>query len=188
MKTYIRRQQHKNFKHQDIKQKEPPQKYRLGTISNTKLLAGINRAPFGSINTILPTMTITKRLGITLTPLRLHAASTVRIPHSTNNFQNLLPTVRVTTPLNLFSASTVNLHGASNSNMFRNNLQVRLSPLKSPILRNYINPFKRPGMYPSISKCNAKKCNCCNYLFSKTTITSSVNGRTLSVVNDSDLD
>ena len=38
MKTYIRRQQHKKiFKHQDIKRKEPPQKYRLGTISNTKL-------------------------------------------------------------------------------------------------------------------------------------------------------
>ena len=33
----------KIFKHQDIKQKEPPQKYRLGTISNTKLLAGLNR-------------------------------------------------------------------------------------------------------------------------------------------------
>ena len=73
--------------------------------------------------------------------------------------------------------------------MFRNNLQIRLSPLKSPILRKYINPFKRPGMYPSISKCNAKKCNCCNHLCSKTTITSSVNGsRTFSVVNDSDLD
>ena len=43
MKTYIRRQQLKNFKHQDIKQKEPPQKYRLGTISNTKLLAGLNQ-------------------------------------------------------------------------------------------------------------------------------------------------
>ena len=45
MKTYIRRQQHKKkkFKHQDIKQKEPPQKYRLGMISNTKLLAGLNR-------------------------------------------------------------------------------------------------------------------------------------------------
>ena len=44
IKTYIRRQQHKkNFKHQDIKQKEPPQKYRLGTINNTKLLAGLNR-------------------------------------------------------------------------------------------------------------------------------------------------
>ena len=25
MKKYIRRQQHKKFKHQDIKQKEPPQ-------------------------------------------------------------------------------------------------------------------------------------------------------------------
>ena len=94
-------------------------------------------------------MTITKRLGITLAPLRLHAASTVRIPHSTNIFQNLLLTVRVT-PLNLFSASTVNLHGASNSNMFRNNLQIRLSPLKSPILRKYANPFKIPGLYPSI--------------------------------------
>ena len=44
MKTHIRRQQHtKKFKHQDIKQKEPPQKYRLGTISNTKLLVGLNR-------------------------------------------------------------------------------------------------------------------------------------------------
>ena len=44
MKTHIRRQQHKKvFKHQDIKQKEPPQKYRLGTISNTKLPAGLNR-------------------------------------------------------------------------------------------------------------------------------------------------
>ena len=43
MKTYIRRQQHKNFKHQGIKQKEPPQKYCIGTISNTKLLAGFNR-------------------------------------------------------------------------------------------------------------------------------------------------
>ena len=43
MKTHIRCQQHKKFKHQDIKQKEPPQKYRLGTISNTKLLAGLNR-------------------------------------------------------------------------------------------------------------------------------------------------
>ena len=38
MKTHIRRQQHKNVKHQDIKQKEPPQKYRLGnpTLSISK--------------------------------------------------------------------------------------------------------------------------------------------------------
>ena len=43
MKTYIRRQQHKNFLNTKTKQKEPPQKYRLGTISNTRLLAGLNR-------------------------------------------------------------------------------------------------------------------------------------------------
>ena len=48
MKTHIRRQQHKTkFKHQDIKQKEPPQKYRLGTISNTKLLAGLKKVQVG---------------------------------------------------------------------------------------------------------------------------------------------
>ena len=95
------------------------------------------RASFGSIKTQLTTMTITERLGITLTALRLHTAASVRIPHSTYNFQYVLPTVRVT-PLNLFSASTVNLHGPASSNIFRNNLQIRLSPLKSPILRKYI--------------------------------------------------
>ena len=160
--------------------------YRNGKI---KIVAKCSFNVFGPILIILVFLVILilKRLGITLTPLRLHAASTVRIPHSTNNFKNFLPTVRVT-PLNLFSASTVNLHGASNSNMFRNNLQIRLSPLKSPILRKYAYPFNRPGLYPSISKCNAKKCNCCNQLCSKTTITSSVNGRAFSVVNDSDLD
>ena len=39
------------FKHQDIKQKEPPQKYRLGTISETKLLAGLNRFYMAIIQT-----------------------------------------------------------------------------------------------------------------------------------------
>ena len=43
MKTYIRSQQHESFKHQDIKQKEPPRKYRIGTISYIKLLAGLYR-------------------------------------------------------------------------------------------------------------------------------------------------
>ena len=44
MQTYIRRQQHKNILNtKTIKQNEPPQKYRLGTISHTKLLAGLNR-------------------------------------------------------------------------------------------------------------------------------------------------
>ena len=49
MKTYISRQRHNNFKDQDIKQKEPLQKYRLGTISNIKLLTDLNR-PYMTVN------------------------------------------------------------------------------------------------------------------------------------------
>ena len=91
-------------------------------------------------------------------------------------------------PLNLFSASSVDLHGASNTNILRYNLRVRLSPIKSPVLNKNPKPFKRPSMYPSISKCNVKSCNCCEHLCSKTTIISSVNGRTFSFINNSDLD
>ena len=127
-------------------------------------------------------MTITNRLQITLTPLRLHSASSVRIPNSINNFRTLIPAVRLR-PLNLLSASSVNLHGLANTSIFHNNLRVMLSPLKSPILRKNSNPFKRPGMYPSISKCN-----CCMHLCTNSTVTSSVNGRKFSVVNNSDLD
>ena len=79
-------------------------------------------------------MTITNRVKITISPLRLHAASSVRIPTSTHNFRTLLPTVRIR-PLDLFSASSVDLHGASNTNVLPNNLRVRLSPVKSPVLR-----------------------------------------------------
>ena len=139
------------------------------------------------ITPIHTNMTITNRVKITISPLRLHAASSVRIPTSTHSFRTLLPTVRIR-PLNLFSASSVDLHGASNTNVLCNNLRVRLSPIKSPVLRKYLNPFKRPSMYPSISKCNAKSCNCCQHLCTNTTITSSVNDRTFSVINNSDLD
>ena len=86
------------------------------------------------------------------------------------------------------SASSVNLHDLANTIIFHNNLRVMLSPLKLPVLRKYSNPFKRPGMYPSISKCNAKRCNCCMHLCTNSTVTSSVNGRKFSVVNNSDLD
>ena len=111
----------------------------------------------------------------------------VRIPNSINNFRTLIPALRLR-PLNLLSASSVNLHGLANTSIFHNNLRVMLSPLKSPVLRKYSNPFKRPGMYPSISKCNAKRCNCCMHLCTNSTVTSSVNGRKFSVVNNSDLD
>ena len=90
-------------------------------------------------------------LEITLTPVRLHPASSVRIPNSINTFRTLIPALRLR-PLNLLSASTVSLHGLANTSIFHNNLRVMLSPLKSPVLRKYSNPFKRPGIYPSISK------------------------------------
>ena len=119
--------------------------------------------------------------------VRLHSAFSVRIPNSINNFRTLIPAVRLR-PLNLLSASSVNLHGLANISIFHNNLRVMLSPLKSLILRKYSNPLKRPGMYPSISKCNAKRCNGCMHLCTNSTVTSSVNGWKFSVVNNSDLD
>ena len=129
-------------------------------------------------------MTITNRLKITSTPLRLHSVSSVRIPNFINNFRTLIPAVMLR-PLNRLSASSVNLHGLANTSIFHNNLRVMLSPLKSQVLRQYSNPFKRPGMY---SKCNTKRCNCCMHLCTNSTVTSSVNGKKFSVVNNSDFD
>ena len=132
-------------------------------------------------------MTITNRIRVALTPLGLHSASSVRIPNSINNFRTLMPALRLR-PLNLSSASSVNLHGLANTGIFHNNLRVVLSPLKSPVLRKYSNPFKRPGMYPSISKCNAKRCSCCVRLCTNSAVASSAGGGKFSVVNNSDLD
>ena len=57
-----------------------------------------------------------------------------------------------------------------------------------PASGNREDAFKRRGMYPNVSKCNAKRCVCCAHLCTKTTITSSVNGRKFSIINDNDLD
>ena len=67
-----------------------------------------------------------------LTPIKLHSASSVRIPYSINNFRTLIPAVRLR-PLNVLSASSANLHGLANTSIFHNNLRVMLSPLKSSI-------------------------------------------------------
>ena len=83
----------------------------------------------------------------------------------------------------LHSVSCINLYGASNYKIFSNHLRIRLSPIKSPILLKYKNPYKRNSMYPNISKCNAKSCTCCNHLICRSTIISSVNHRQFSVVN-----
>ena len=65
-------------------------------------------------------MSITNRLKITISPIRLHSAS-LQIPRSTARFNSLLPTVNVS-PLKLHSVSSINLYGASNYNIFRNHL------------------------------------------------------------------
>ena len=128
-------------------------------------------------------MSSTYRLKITISPIRLHSAYSLQILRSTARFNSLLPTVNVS-PLKLHSVLSINLYGASNYNIFRTHLRIRLSP----ILLKYKNPYKRNSMYPNISKCNAKSCICCNHLICQSTIISSVNHRQFSVVNNSDLD
>ena len=95
-----------------------------------------------------------------ISPNRLHSSLSVSIPSSVHNFRNMLPTIR-------------------------------LSLLRSPFIRKYakpLNAFKRRGMYPNVSKCNAKRCVCCTNLCTYTTIASSVNGRQFSIINDNDID
>ena len=57
-------------------------------------------------------MSITNRLKITISPIRLHSASSLQIPRSTARFNSLLPTVNVS-PLKLHSVSSINLYGVS---------------------------------------------------------------------------
>ena len=132
-------------------------------------------------------MSITNRLKITISPIRLHSASSLQIPRSTARFNSLLPTVNIS-PLKLHSVSSINLYGASKYNIFSNHLRIRLSPITSPTLLKYKNPFRTSCMYPNISKCNAKSFTCCNHLICQSTIISSVNHRQFSVVNNSDVD
>ena len=53
----------------------------------------------------------------------------------------MLPSIKIR-PLNILLAFSVNLQGITNTNVFHNNLRIRRSPLKSPILRKYTNPFR----------------------------------------------
>ena len=76
-----------------------------------------------------------KTVKILLSPLWLHSASSIQISQSTNRYNSMLPSVYVS-PMKLHSATKINLHGVSDSALFRNHLKVRLSLLKSPVLRN----------------------------------------------------
>ena len=93
----------------------------------------------------------------------LHSASSVKIPQYTYRYDSWLPSVYVS-PLKLHSATKINVHGVSDSALFRNQLKVRLSPLKSPVLKNSRNKYRRSVVYPYIYKCNTKRCTCCKHL------------------------
>ena len=54
-------------------------------------------------------MSITNRLKITISPIRLHSASSLQIPRSTARFNSLLPSINVS-PLKLHSVSSINLY------------------------------------------------------------------------------
>ena len=81
----------------------------------------------GMVLTHTTFMIRTKLTKLHLSPISLYSASFVHIPSSVNNFRDMFPTIR-------------------------------LSPLWSPIIRKYTKPFnafKRRGIYPNVSKCNA---------------------------------
>ena len=104
-----------------------------------------------------------------------------------------MPSV-VISPLKLSSARSCYVPHSfvNNNNIFRNYLQVRLSPLKHTIIKKYnikqTNFPQRCRVYPSINKCNSKRCGCCNFLSHRSTITSTVNGRTFNSILNADID
>ncbi len=133
--------------------------------------------------------------GNILTP-RLSSASSVHIPTKLNTFKYMQPSICLSR-INLSSATSVNVTGLQNAqctHLFKNNLKIKLSPIKSHILKKYniSTPIKlndgRRRSYPFIYKCNLKRCRCCSFLNCQSTIKSTVNGRTFSVNINSDVD
>ena len=123
-------------------------------------------------------------------PLNMHSVSSVQIPQNVTNFSLLQPSVRLK-PLNLHSASSFHVPSLSINKCFYNGPKVVLSPLKSSIIRissiNIRTLHKKHRVYPKISKCNAKRCRCCNNLSCDSTIISTINGRVFSVKLTSDV-
>lgn len=136
--------------------------------------------------------TNTKKASIHLSPLRLHSATSVHIPNADKKLFNSKVTVPIAR-LKLHSAASFNLPSVNISNCFHNGPKVTLSPLSNSLIRkhklsDFSNSFRKRRMYPLISKCNARRCKCCNYLTCHSTIKSSVNGREFSVVLPHDID
>lgn len=128
---------------------------------------------------------------INLKPIRIHSVSSVQVPRNITTFSSLQPFVRLKA-LDLRSASSFRVPSISINKCFNNGPRVVLSPLKNSI-RSVSSYFKRTlrrthRVYPTINKCNAKRCMCCSNIACNSTIKSSVNGRTFNVKLTSDVD
>ena len=80
------------------------------------------------------------KIKVNISPLRLSSASSVQIPAKLKTFKYLQPYVRLS-PISLSSATSVNMTGlqsAQCTNLFKNNLKIKLSPIKSHILKKNI--------------------------------------------------
>ena len=140
---------------------------------------------------------LNRAIKIQLSPLRLHSASSIQVPKNGIAFLKSKPYVQLS-PLNLHSATSVQIPTHNSTNIFNNRLAVSLTPLRSPVVRKYkVPPLFRVQLnlrklsrrvFPSITKCNAKRCSCCNYLSCKSHIQSVVNGRRFNVNLPSDID
>ena len=117
--------------------------------------------------------------------------SSVQVPKDTSNFNSLEPCVRLKL-LHLHSATSFHVPSLSVNKCFYDGPRIVISPLKSTL--NSFSAvqkrslYKRHRVYPTIQKCFAKRCMCCSNISCKSTIKSTVNGRTFNVKINSDVD
>ena len=141
-----------------------------------------------------------KSISILSSPFRMHSVSSIRTPANISNFGGMQPRV-VLNRLKLSSAKSFYMPSVSVTKCFHQGPRIRLSPLKSSLIRRHnlqnevplgsrrnVYLGLRRKVYPKINKCNTKSCVCCKHISCKPTIRSSVNGRQYSVNIDTDID
>ena len=122
----------------------------------------------------------------------MRSVSSDHVLRNFNSFKFLQPSV-ILRPLKLSTASSFHVPSSAINN-FHHGPKIVLSPLKQSIIRKslvHINSLplvKRHRTHPIIAKCNRKRCGCCNYISTRSTIKSLINGRVFSVKLNSDID
>lgn len=125
--------------------------------------------------------------------LNLSSVSSDHILRNLHKYRFLQPSVCLL-PLKLTSVSSVHVPTSSVSNIFHHGPRIVLSPLKESIIRkslvhlNSLPLVKKHRTHYNISKCNSKRCMCCNFISTRSTIKSLINGRVFSVKLNSDVD